>query len=491
MKNNKNNYKAPSEQKAPLRYKNLSPFRFFKKSNKYFLSNDVGKYITLSKSQYDKFISNKLDKKSSIYKELSEKGFILENLDIDKVVEDFYVKRKYLSAGPSLHIVVLTLRCNHQCVYCHASAQDMSVVGLDMDKQTAKKIIEKIFQTTSKFVAIEFQGGEPMVNWIIIKYIVKEAKKKAKAVNKELELRLVSNFSLMTDEKFDYLIKNNVAMCTSLDGPKELHNKNRPMEKGVDGHGKIEKWIKKFNKIYPKIKERGYINKMASIVVISRYSLAKYKDIVEEYIKFGFSSIFLRPLNPFGHSKDSWQKISYNIDDFIRFYKNTLDYIIEFNIRGIYFEEKLAKVFLEKILTPGDPNMMEIRNPCGAGIGQLAYNYNGDVYTCDEGRMMSMMGDESFKIGNVRDSTYEEIVAHPVTRSLCSASCLESLPYCSDCAYLPYCGVCPIYNYYEQGNIFGQMPNNERCKMNMAILDYLFEKLEDKEAKKVFKSWFD
>lgn len=471
------------------KYKNISPFRFFKKKNFYFITNDVGAYARLSEEKFNEYIEDRLDKNSPEYQDLCEKGFILEGFSMEKASEDFYKKRQYLSAGPTLHIMVLTLRCNHRCIYCHASAQDMSAKETDMDKNTAAKVLDKIFQSTSNFIAIEFQGGEPMVNWPIIEYVVKEAKKKAKETGKEVELRLVSNFSLMTDEKFDYLIKNKVSMCTSLDGPKELHNKNRPMAGDMDGHKNIDNWIKKFNDIYPSIKEKGYINKMGAIVVISKYSLNYHKEIIDEYIRSGFSSIFLRPLNPFGHSGESWEQTSYKIDDFIDFYKKTLDYIIDINLAGTYFEEKLAKVFLAKIITPGDPNMMEIRNPCGAGIGQLAYNYNGDVYTCDEGRMMSMMGDESFKIGNVAENTYEEMVSSPVTRTLCSASCLESLPYCSDCAYLPYCGVCPIYNYFEQGNIFGQMPNNERCKMNMAILDHLFEKMEDKKIKNIFYDW--
>jgi len=64
--------------------------------------------------------------------------------------------------------------------------------------------------------------------------------------------------------------------------------------------------------------------------------------------------------------------------------------------------EKAAVTFLKKIMTEEDPNHLDFRSPCGAGIGQLAYNYNGKVYTCDEGRMMSMMNDESFCLGNVK-----------------------------------------------------------------------------------------
>jgi len=68
---------------------------------------------------------------------------------------------------------------------------------------------------------------------------------------------------------------------------------------------------------------------------------------------------------------------------------------------------------------------------------------------------------------------------------------LDILPGCAVCVYKPYCGVCPIYNYVQNGNIFTQMPNNERCRVNMAILDYLFEKLKDKKIGKIFRKWID
>lgn len=222
---------------------------------------------------------------------------------------------------------------------------------------------------------------------------------------------------------------------------------------------------------------------------ISRYSLSYPKQIVDQYLKLGFDDFYLRPLNPFGFSKEVFKKIGYSADEYIEFYKKALNYIIDLNLKGKEVREKMARTFLIKMLTDKDPNHLDFRSPCGAGIGQLAYNYNGNVYTCDEGRMLSMMGDESFCLGNVKKNTYQEIVGSPITRTLCTASCLEGQPHCSSCVYKPYCGICPIYNYSEQGNIFGQMPTNERCKINMAIFDFLFEKLENEKIKGIFEKW--
>lgn len=469
--------------------KKLGYFRFKKLDDKYLLTNEEGKFVLLDKFSFNDFINDKIDKKSEIYKELEENNFIKEELNLTKAINDYASKRSFLKTGPSLHVVVVTLRCDHKCIYCHASAQNSESKKLDMNIKTADKVLDIIFSTTSPFVAIEFQGGEPLLNWEAIQHITKKAKIRAEKLKKDLELRLVTNLNQLDEASYKFLIDNKISICTSLDGPKKLHKKNRPNLAGVDNYDNIFNWSKKFNKDYSDIKEKGYIWKMSTICVVSKYSLDYPREIIDEYIKFGFENIFFRPLNPFGNSKNIWDNIKYSAEEFLNFYKTALDYIIKKNIEGIDFQERLAKIFLQKILTSSDPNMMELRSPCGAGIGQLAYNYNGDVYSCDEGRMMSMMGDESFRLGNVFDNRYRELVTSPVVRTLCTASCLEALPSCSECAYLPYCGTCPIYNYATEGNIFSQISRNDRCKINKGILDYLFKKLQDEKSGKVLKSW--
>ncbi|MBL7154903.1 MAG: His-Xaa-Ser system radical SAM maturase HxsB [Candidatus Portnoybacteria bacterium] len=475
-----------------IKYNQLGFFRFKKIKNKYLLTNDVGDYLFLKEKEFENFLTNSLEKDKEPYLSLKEKNFLKNELDLTELIEKYRSKKAFLFGGPSLHIVVVTLRCNHQCIYCHASAQDMSRKDLDMSQETANQVVDKIFQTTSPFLAIEFQGGEPLINWPVVKFIVEEAYRKNKKAKKDLQIRLVSNFDFMTEERFKYLLDKKVSLCVSLDGPEKLHNKNRPIrdsENRYSNYRNIVKWVKKFNKLYPQLKKKGYIYRIAGRVTISRFSLSKPKEIVDEYIKLGFDSFYLHHLNPFGFSLESQREIGYIAKEYINFYKKALDYIIQLNLKGKKFKEKMAVTFLTKILTDYDPNHLDYRSPCGAGIGQLAYHYNGDVYTCDEGRMLSMMGDESFRLGNVRENSYQEIVASPIIRTLCTASCLEGLPGCSDCIYKPYCGVCPIYNYFEQGNIFGQMPTNERCQINQAILNFLFEKLQDPKIKAVLESW--
>jgi len=220
---------------------------------------------------------------------------------------------------------------------------------------------------------------------------------------------------------------------------------------------------------------------------VTRFSLRHPRKIVDEYIRLGLRGVHLRPLNPFAISHSAWKRLSFSADDFVVFYARAVDYILELNRKGKYFHERFAAIFLAKILGDIDPNYLDIRSPCGAGIGQLAYNYNGDVYTCDEGRMLSRRGENAFKLGNAVSDSYKDFISSPTVKAMCLASCLDNFAGCSQCVYKPYCGVCPLYNYSLAGDIFAK--SAFLCRIHAGILDYLFTKLQDDNIKDIFYKW--
>lgn len=134
---------------------------------------------------------------------------------------------------------------------------------------------------------------------------------------------------------------------------------------------------------------------------------------------------------------------------------------------------------------------MELRSPCGGGIGQVAYYSDGRIFTCDEGRMLAEMGNDAFCIGNVNGSTYKDLMTNPSCRTVCAASILESIPSCCDCVYQPFCGVCPVVNYALSGDIIEKEPRSYRCRIYSGMLDYIFHLLNksDKEVIDILDSW--
>ena len=133
----------------------------------------------------------------------------------------------------------------------------------------------------------------------------------------------------------------------------------------------------------------------------------------------------------------------------------------------------------------GGSDYLDLRSPCGAAIGQLVYNYDGAIYTCDEGRMV---GNDIFKIGTLNDK-YKDVLTSNQTCGIVSASVNDCF-ICDNCVYKPYCGLCPVCNYFEQGNIIAKIPSTPRCKIYMAMFKYLTEKyFFDEEIKQIFDSW--
>ena len=462
-----------------LNYFNFKKFN----ENEILLTNDFGNFIFISNEAFEKLVKNLLQVNNHEYKTLIELGFIYE--DEEKLFINFVDKlranKNALFARTKLHIFALTNKCNLGCVYCQAKASHLKN-GI-MKKEDALKFVDIALSSSEKELDFEFQGGEPTLNFDILKTIVEytESEKRDKIIN----YNLVTNLYNITENMIDFILKYNIGISTSLDGDLELHNANR-VTKNNNSFQNLKENIEKLKVAYKKLNKNFYIG---AIQTTTKESLNKPREIVDTFIDLGMKGIFLRPLSPLGNSIDSWTKIGYTAEEFLDFYKEALKYIIELNKKGISFKENNTTLFLKRIYENDKLNYMELRSPCGAVIGQLAYNYDGNIYSCDEGRMLKEINDESFKVGDIH-SNYDEILNNSTTKSLLNSSCLETIPQCSSCVYNQYCGTCPVYNYTAQKNIFGKQPENYKCKINKGILDHIFYILRyDEESKRIIKSW--
>jgi His-Xaa-Ser system radical SAM maturase HxsB len=466
------------------------PFKHRAVDGKVLITNTEGSFLLISNDDFHAFAEGTVPKDAPLYKKLAERNFVRAEADTRKIADRIRTRKLFLNQGPNLHIVVVTLRCNETCVYCHASRADMSEVHTDMTPEIAEKTVEKIFATTNSSVTIEFQGGEPLVNFPVVKRIIELAREKNKTADKRLEFTMVSNLSLMDEEKLAYLVENKVQICTSIDGPEHLHDKQRKLP-GLSAHKHATTWIKRVNEAYAQMGLDPTLYHVEALLTTTREALPKWKEIVDTYVGLGCRALFLRPVDPFGFADKTGHRIEYPRAEYMDFYKSAVDYIIELNKQGVEILERFAAIFLTKILGGEDPNFLDIRNPCGAGIGQIAYNYDGKVFTCDEGRMLHEMGDSSFLIGDVGTTSYRDLMGHETVRALAIASNLDAQPDCVNCTYQPYCGVCPVHNHKTQGTIFGRMRESSLCAVHKGIQDHLFAKLGggDQEVIEILQKW--
>jgi uncharacterized protein len=448
------------------------------------VANLLGDFTFLTPADFTKFIEGDVEPGEPLYKKLADNNLIRSLIDIPAQAARYARKKGFLAYGPTLHAMVLTERCNHGCQYCHSSVVGMKRVETDMSEEVARQAVDMAFQSTSPWMTIEFQGGEPTANWDVLEFIVKYGQEKNLLAKKDLAFALVTNFSLMTDEKLDFLIENRVQICTSLDGPEDLHNSIRLYKDG-NSHKLTTYWIGEVNRRYAEMGLDTNLYRVEALPTITRASLTRWKDIVDEYVRLGCRAVFMRKLDPFGFAARTAAKLGYSMDDFIEFYKNALDYIIELNRQGVQVMERNAAIMLCKMLTDTEPNYLDLRTPGGAVIGQIGYHPDGRIYSSDEGRMVGAMNDDMFNIGHVSTHSYQEIMQSPEVRALVLASSNDAQPDCVSCVYKVYCGLQPEYNYKTQGNIWGRMRDSTWCRKHKNIFDYLAYRLNNADEEEV------
>ncbi|MGZ4780151.1 MAG: His-Xaa-Ser system radical SAM maturase HxsB [Thermoanaerobaculia bacterium] len=465
-------------------------FRYRQVKDRIVLTNYEGSYTILTEDQFRAYLEGSIAKDSALYQDLRAKNFVRAEFDMAKAVERLRLRKRHLNYGPNLHVMVVTLRCNETCVYCHASRADMDAVHTDMTTEIAEKSVDLALQSTSPAITIEFQGGEPLVNFPVVKHIIAYALERNKTVGKQLEFTMVTNLSLMDEEKMKFLLENRVQLCTSVDGPANLHDKQRKLP-GLSAHKAASFWIRRINQAYGEMGLDTSLYHVEALLTTTRETLPRWKEVVDTYVDLGCRALFLRPLDPFGFAEKTGGRTEYPRAEYHRYYRDAVDYMIELNKQGVQILERYAAIFLTKIMSGEDPNFLDIRNPVGAGIGQMAYSYDGKIYTCDEGRMLGGTGDDMFLIGDVRTSKYRDLVGHETVRATILASSLDAQPDCVNCAYNPYCGIVPAHNYKTQGSIWGRMRESNLCAVHKGIQDYLFGKMieGDPATMEILQRW--
>lgn len=443
------------------------------------MTNDLGRYMFANFDELKSLISNKVETDSEFERTAKSNMFLYDGSAqaFSDILKPYYRDSKsYLFSSTSLHIFVLTNACNMKCVYCQAQNGRSAPTGM-MSKEIAKKAVDIALSSPENYLSFEFQGGEPLLNFETIKYIVKYTKSQKR--KKIVEFNIVSNLTLMTEEIAEFIKEHNIGFSTSLDGDEALHNKNRMFLNNIGTYSSV---INGMN-----ILKKHNIN-FGAIQTTTRNSLNKGKAIVDKYVELGLTNVFIRNLTPLGCAFNSWNEIGYKTDEFVEFYKECFNYILQLNMQGIQLKEGTASIMLSKIFSGIPINYMELRSPCGAGVGQIAYYYDGNIYTCDEGRMLAEMGDDSFKLGNV-DNLYSELINSNNCKAACISSVLESLPNCCDCVYNPYCGTCPVVNLALSKDIFNKEPNDYKCKIYKGIFDTIFTALQDNKKEEILKTW--
>lgn len=448
------------------------PFNSEKINDKYLVTNMMGGWDALNEEEFRNLNSLRVLEGGRLYERLLERGLILDEKNIRRVIDDYRNLNVHLFTDTSLHIAVLTKRCNLRCTYCHAEGGASSE---DMSMETASRVLQYLFDVQNKSVTLEFQGGESLLNWPVVQFLTEHARK-FNTLGKNLSIVLVTNMLLMDDDKMRFLADHDVQVCTSLDGPADIHDQNRTDAAGRGTHAQVVEKIERFRKEFGR--------PVHLLLTVTRHSLAYPERIIDEYVRLGQGEIALRPVNKIGYACRCWEEIGYTAGEFNEFYDRAMAYIMKLNASGIHISERMARIILTKVLRKKDPGYVNMMNPCGFGRAVMTYAPDGGCYPTDEARML---GDDIFRLGDIRKESYDEMLNKENLLFLLSAGCSDLWNYRS--AYSPWMGVDPVVNYALEKNIV--LKGDSRLEQVLkhqfrTVFTYL---LGDKKYTEVFQRW--
>jgi uncharacterized protein len=165
----------------------LLPFRFIAlNGSREILVNEVGEYAIAPTGTAQALVSSRLETDSDLYCLLRARQFVFDDQSsplLDVLATKYRTKRSFLDGFTKLHIFVVTLRCDHSCHYCQVSRQTADRLRYDMTEETAERAMELMFRSPSPHLTLEFQGGEPLLNFELIRFIVLRCKERAAFFN--------------------------------------------------------------------------------------------------------------------------------------------------------------------------------------------------------------------------------------------------------------------------------------------------------------------
>ena len=340
--------------------------------------------------------------------------------------EDIYkdIASDAVSANISLKSMCLHIAhgCNLKCRYCFAGDGEYNEKGL-MSFEVGKKAIDYLIASSGKRrnLEVDFFGGEPLLNFGVVKQIVHYARSLEKEHNKNFRFTLTTNALLLNDEITDFLNKEMSNVVLSLDGRKEVNDRMRLKK---DGSGSYEAIVPNIRRFVEKRGDKDYYIRGT----FTRENLDFTKDI-EEYLSLGFKNLSLEPVvttADYGIRKEDLPKI---MDEYEK-------------LAALYIEKKKAgegfTFFHFMIDLDGGPCAIKRLKGCGSGTEYVAVTPYGEIYPCHQ-----FVGQEGFKIGDVDSG----ITNTALVKKFKEAN-LYTKDKCDKCFAKFFCsGGCPANSY--------------------------------------------
>ncbi len=395
----------------------------------------------VKKGLSDKYLAEELKEAISEIKLLIDEGMLYTTWDPEDkpmMIGEPVIKAMCLHAAHD---------CNLRCNYCFASTGDFKGERGLLDLETGKKALEFIVNNSGhrKNLEVDFFGGEPLMNFEVIKELVKYGRELEQQCNKVFRFTITTNGLLLDDETIDYINKEFVNVVISIDGRQEIHDLLR---KTPSGKGSYEYIAPKAVKLADSRNQTDYYVRGT----FTKHNKDFDKDVLH-LADLGFKQISVEPV--VASDEEEYHLSKEDLPEIFASYERLMKAFLEYKEDGRSFNFFHFQVDLEQ-----GPCAAKRSTGCGAGNEYIAVTPTGDIYPCHQ-----FVGDEEFKMGSVLDGSFDRDMqqvfreSNVFTKETC-ASCWAKF-YCS--------GGCAANAQHFSGSI--NEPYSLGCEMEKKRLE--------------------
>ncbi|OQB15551.1 MAG: hypothetical protein BWY15_00263 [Firmicutes bacterium ADurb.Bin193] len=331
--------------------------------------------------------------------------------------------------------------CNMRCGYCFAGTGNFTGERCMMSEETGKKAVEFVIKNSGgrRNIEIDFFGGEPLMNFEVIKTLTEYIRKREKECGKTFRLTLTTNGVLLDEDKLRFINENMSNLVLSIDGRKAVNDRMRKTDKGAGS----------YDVIMPRLRRAADSRNQDNYYVrgtFTRHNLDFSEDVLH-LADEGFKQISVEPVVGGANSGYSIRR------EDLPFVFNQYEILADEYLKRLGTDKWFNFFHFMTDLTQG-PCVIKRMSGCGAGCEYVAITPEGDIYPCHQ-----FVGNRDFVLGSVHDGSCDK----SKMREFAAAN-VYTKPKCRDCWAKFYCsGGCHANAYQFGGDI--NIPYEIGCEM--------------------------
>lgn len=376
----------------------------------------------------DRFKKEDVETSVTECKKLQEQGMLFTKDIYENIIDEFTKNRQTVVKALCLHIAH---DCNLACRYCFAEEGEYHGRRALMSFEVGKKALDFLIANSGsrKNLEVDFFGGEPLMNWDVVKKTVEYGRSLEEKYDKKFRFTLTTNGVLLNDEIMEFANREMANVVLSIDGRKEVHDYMRPTR---NGKGSYDVILSKFQEFAKKRAGKSYY-----VRGTYTHNNLDFSNDVLHMADLGFDQISVEPVvslpdEPYAIKEE-------DIPVLLEQYDILAKEMIKRHKEGRGFNFFHFMIDLE-----GGPCVAKRLSGCGSGTEYMAVTPWGDLYPCHQ-----FVGEDDFCIGNVFDGIKNQDIVNEF--KLCNVYAKDK---CKDCFARFYCsGGCAANSYKFHGNI--------------------------------------